>query len=200
MEAITLDPLPFTLRWRSSPRDWSHADGVLTIDADGATDWFVDPAGLSAPIVNAPALLGEVTGDFMFSARARVEFTATFDAGVLVVHADDASWAKLCLERSPDGDAMVVSVVTRGTSDDCNSAVVDGNVAWLRIARLGPAFAFHASADGVSWSLVRQFALPAPETLAVGFLAQSPLGDGCRASFDSIRFEPRRLGDLRDGT
>jgi uncharacterized protein len=199
MEAITLDPLPFALRWRSRPRDWSHADGVLIVDAGAATDWFVDPAGRSAATMNAPALLGEATGDFMFSARVEVEFTATFDAGVLVVRANDESWAKLCLERSPDGEAMVVSVVTRGVSDDCNSKVVVGNATWLRISRLGPAFAFHASADGTSWSLVRHFALPAEETLAAGFLAQSPLGDGCRASFDSIAFERRRLGDLRSG-
>jgi regulation of enolase protein 1 (concanavalin A-like superfamily) len=172
----------------------------LTVDAGAATDWFVDPAAGAAPILNAPALLGEVTGDFMFSARVEVEFTATFDAGVLVVHADDESWAKLCLERTPDGEGMLVSVVTRGASDDCNSTVVDGNAAWLRISRLGPAFAFHASVDGTSWSLLRHFALPAAETLAVGFLAQSPLGAGCCASFDSIRFEPRRLDDLRDGT
>jgi regulation of enolase protein 1 (concanavalin A-like superfamily) len=172
----------------------------LTIDAGAATDWFVDPAGLSSPIVNAPALLGEVTGDFMFSARVEVEFAATFDAGVLVVHDSDESWAKLCLERSPDGEAMVVSVVTHGVSDDCNSTVVDGNAVWLRISRLVPAFAFHASVDGTSWSLVRHFTFPAAETVAVGFLAQSPLGDGCRAAFDSIGFEPRRLGDLRSGT
>jgi regulation of enolase protein 1 (concanavalin A-like superfamily) len=200
MEAITLDPLPFALRWRSPPRDWSHATGVLTVHAGAASDWFVDPAGSAAPVMNAPALLGEVTGDFILSARVEVEFTATFDAGVLVVHADDESWAKLCFERSPESDAMVVSVVTRGASDDCNSTVVAGNAAWLRISRLGAAFAFHASADGTSWSLVRHFPFPAAETLAVGFLAQSPLGDGCRASFDSIGFEPRRLGDLRNGT
>jgi uncharacterized protein len=196
---ITLGPLPFALRWRSTPRDWSHANGVLTVEAGAATDWFVDPAGLSAPIVNAPALLGEVTGDFMLSARVEVEFTATFDAGVLAVHAHDESWAKLCLERSPDGQAMVVSVVTRGVSDDCNSTVVDGNAVWLRISRLGAAFAFHTSLDGTRWSLVRHFALAAAETPAVGFLAQSPLGDGCRTRFDSISFEPRRLGDLRGG-
>jgi hypothetical protein len=172
----------------------------LTVEAGAETDWFVDPTGGAAPIVNAPALLGEVAGDFMFSARVAVEFMATFDAGALVVHAADASWAKLCLERSPDGEAILVSVVTRGASDDCNSTVVEGNAAWLRISRRGPAFAFHGSIDGTNWSLLRHFALPAAETLAVGFLAQSPLGDGCYASFDSIGFEPRRLNDLRDGT
>jgi regulation of enolase protein 1 (concanavalin A-like superfamily) len=76
---------------------------------------------------------------------------------------------------------------------------VDGNSVWLRIARLGAAFAFHASTDGSHWSLVRHFALAAGETPAVGFLAQSPLGDGCRARFDEISFESRRLDDVRSG-
>ncbi|MFL5908965.1 MAG: DUF1349 domain-containing protein, partial [Gaiellaceae bacterium] len=35
---------------------------------------------------------------------------------------------------------------------------------------------------------------------AVGLEAQSPTGDGCEVRFDEIRFEPRRLSDLRDGS
>ena len=54
---------------------------------------------------------------------------------------------------------MVVSVVTRGVSDDCNSFVVDGASVWLRVARVGSAFAFHASTDGSNWSFIRHFAL-----------------------------------------
>jgi regulation of enolase protein 1 (concanavalin A-like superfamily) len=93
---------------------------------------------------------------------------------------------------------MVVSVVTRGVSDDCNSWPVDGDSIWLRVARLGRAFAFHASHDGMTWQLVRHFALDAEEP-AVGFLAQSPTGQGCAASFASIHYLPQRLADLRSG-
>lgn len=199
MEAITVDGLPFALTWLSPPADWSYADGVLTIDAGPRTDWFVDPAGAAPPRAEAPALLGGFAGDFVFSARVQVDFGQTFDAGVLVVNVGERTWAKLCLERSPDDEPMVVSVVTRGVSDDCNSLFVDGNSVWLRISRLDATFAFHASIDGSRWRLVRHFALDAGEGATVGFLAQSPLGDGCRATFDRIAFEARRLGDLRDG-
>ena len=58
--------------------------------------------------------------------------TATYDAGVLTLRRRDDLWAKLCFERSPQGEPMVVSVVTRGVSDDCNSFVVDGRSVWLR--------------------------------------------------------------------
>jgi regulation of enolase protein 1 (concanavalin A-like superfamily) len=94
---------------------------------------------------------------------------------------------------------MVVSVVTRGVSDDCNSFVVDGDVVRLRVARLGQAFAFHASTDARTWRLVRYFALEQGAEPRVGFLAQSPRGDGCSVRFEEIAFRPGRLGDIRSG-
>jgi regulation of enolase protein 1 (concanavalin A-like superfamily) len=199
VEAITLEAVPFALGWLSTPAAWSQANGSLTIDAGPRTDWFIDPAGNATPILNAPALVGRIAGDFVFGARVEVDFSETFDAGVLVVHSGELAWAKLCFERSPDAEPTIVSVVTRGVSDDANSLVVDGNSVWLRIARLGSAFAFHASTDGSRWRLVRHFALAAAETPAAGFLVQSPLGEGCRARFDEISFEARRLDDLRNG-
>src|SRR2546421_645033 len=80
-------------------------------------------------------------------ARVRIDGTSTFDAGVLFIHADDTTWAKLCLELSPLAEPMIVSVVTRGVSDDCNSQTIEGKEAWLRVARRDGAFAFHASPD-----------------------------------------------------
>jgi len=89
--------------------------------------------------------------------------------------------------------------VTQGTSDDCNSFEVDGNALWLRITRSGPAWAFHASADGAWWRLLRYFTLE-KSLVRVGFLAQSPTGEGCAATFDQIRFRPGAPADLRDGS
>ena len=145
-------------------------------------------------------LAGPVAGDFQLSARVTVEFASTFDAGVLMLHAGERLWAKLCFEYSPRNEPMVVSVVTDGTSDDANAFVVVGNGVWLRVARLGPAFAFHASLDGERWELVRHFALPLGDEPAVGFEAQSPTGEGCVVRFDEISFRAARLGDLRDGS
>src|SRR5471032_211863 len=148
MEPGSLLGLPFPLTWLRVPERWEIAAGALTIQAGGQTDWFVDPAGEAEPMLNAPALVGAVAGDFTLQARISVEFGSTFDAGVLMLHADDRCWAKLCFELSPQGLPMVVSVVTRGSSDDCNSRIVEGGGLWLRVARLGAAFAFHSSSDG----------------------------------------------------
>ena len=169
------------------------------IAAGPRTDWFVDP-GTGDAKLDAPGLVGRVAGDFLLSARVEVEFASTFDAGVLALWRDEATWAKLCFEYSPDREAMVVSVVTRATSDDCNSTVVAGNFVWLRMARIGRQFAFHSSSDGSSWRLVRHFALTDDDEIEVGFVAQSPRGEGCEARFTEIRFAATTLADLRNGT
>ncbi|HEX2906046.1 MAG TPA: DUF1349 domain-containing protein, partial [Phototrophicaceae bacterium] len=108
-------------------------------------------------------------------------------------------WAKLCLELSPQGQVMVVSVVTRGTSDDCNSIPVAGNSAYLRVAKQERAFAFHYSLDGVRWDFVRYFTLGDVSNVEMGFLAQSPMGNGCTARFQKITYVPGKLNDLRSG-
>lgn len=198
-EPLAVPGVPMPLRWRSRPARYGLTDGgALTIAAGPRTDLFADPEG-AAPALNAPCLLGSPTGDFILAARVTVEFAATFDAGVLLLYAGERAWAKLCFEFSPQRQPMVVSVVTRGVSDDCNSFTVDSRRVWLRAARLGRAFAFHASTDGACWQLVRHFALDPADGMDAGFLAQSPSGAGCAATFDSIRFRPERLPDLRSG-
>ena len=195
---MDLSPLPFSSRWIGTPVAASAGNDSLTIVAGPRCDWFVHP-GTGEAKLDAPALVGRTGGDFLLSARVEVGFASTFDAGVLALWHDERTWAKLCLEYSPDGEAMVVSVVTRSTSDDCNSAVVAGDSVWLRISRIGPEFAFHASTDGTVWRLVRHFALTANDEIEVGFAAQSPLGDGCTATFSDIRFRADTLEDLRNG-
>lgn len=197
---LILPGLPLPLRWQLAPERW-HAgdDGSLSISAGAGTDLFVDPQG-GAPALNAPRLLGSgPAGDFQLSARVTVDFAATFDAGVLLLYADERAWAKLCFERSPQGEALVVSVVTRGVSDDANAFAVVGRQVWLRASRRGPAYAFHASTDGESWRFVRHCALEGAGDAGVGFLAQSPTGAGCTAVFDRIAYRPERLADLRSG-
>lgn len=173
-------------------------DDSFRLAAGPGTDWFVDP-GTGAATLNAPARLRPVRGDFLLSARVEVAFAATFDAGVLVLRHDDGTWAKLCFEYSPDEEPMIVSVVTHGVSDDCNSAVVNGNAVFLRVARIGTTCAFHWSDDGRRWRLVRHFRLADAELLEAGFLAQSPTGEGCSVTFSQIGFRAATLAALRTG-
>ena len=198
MDQLELRGLPDPLRSINAASSVEVGAERLAMRAGARTDWFIDPAG-DVVVDNAPALVMRATGDWMLRSRVSAQHDPTVDAAVLVVHAEPATWAKLCLERSPQGEIMVVSVVTRGVSDDCNSVTVEGDSVWLRIARIGRAFAFHYSLDGATWRMVRYFTLGSPGSVEVGFLAQSPTGPGCTATFADIAFVAERLTDVRSG-
>jgi uncharacterized protein len=70
----------------------------------------------------------------------------------------------------------------------------------LRISRSGAAWAFHASSDGEWWRLLRYFSLRSEDPVSVGFMAQSPQGQGCTAAFERIAFRAGAPSDLRDGS
>lgn len=195
--------IPFELR--ASGGGWTASAHEIHGRASARSDLFVDPGGdsgiASSTLLNARTLLGAPPdGDFTLEARVDVEFASTFDAGVLLAWVDESHWAKLCFELSPARERMVVSVVTRGLSDDANAFTVQDDHVRLRISRVGQVIAFHAR-DGETWALVRAFSLPhVTDGLRVGFEVQSPTGDGCQARFSDLAFHTRRLHDIRDGS
>ena len=176
------------------------SDGVLQLQSAGGVDWTNDAGG--GPQQHAAAMLGfDATGDFSLSARVRVPGErTTFDAGALAIWSDRDHWAKVCFEYSPQGQAMVVSVVTDVFSDDVNSTLVDTDAVYLRVTRTGSAWAFHSSSDGRSWDFVRYFRLDIDGSVRVGFLAQAPLGPTCVALFDEIVYTRDIPSDLRVGS
>lgn len=197
MTSFTLSGVPGTLDWKNQPVASKLEFETLTIVAGDQTDWFNAPDG-SIIKGNAPiALFTPPDEQFTLRARVSVEFLATFDAGVLFVYENENTWAKLCFEFSPQGSPMVVSVVTKGTSDDCNSVVIDGTSIYLRIARIGQAFAFHYSLDGRVWSLVRYFSLGALSQLQMGLSSQAPTGTQCSATFSEVEYRQGALKDIR---
>jgi regulation of enolase protein 1 (concanavalin A-like superfamily) len=188
------------LEWRVEPaRPAEVGDFAIAFAAGPRSDLFTDPAG-SEPKADAPLLLGRTRGDFRLRARVSAPLGATFDAAALVVWASASAWGKLALERSPQDDATIVSVVTRGVSDDANAFGLSEAAAWLRIARDGETIAFHASVDGRWWSLIRLFTFPGAGGASAGFLVQSPTGEGLEGRFDEITWQTGALTELRDGS
>jgi len=188
--------------------NWNYisSESKLEVSALPHSDIYINPAGIDSAdarsLMNATTLLGlPPEGDFQFVVRITVEFKSQFDAGVLLIWSDDNYWAKFCFEYSPDSKPMVVSVVTLNVSDDANSFTVSGNSMWYRVSRQDHIYALHAAFDGKTWQLIRVFTLGKEyKSHKVGFLAQSPTGEGCDVLFDEINFSTRRLIELRDGS
>jgi regulation of enolase protein 1 (concanavalin A-like superfamily) len=199
-EQLVIPRIPVSLRWNGgSASSYLHSDDALVIDAGPATDLFISPQRTEEAL-DAPRLLACAEGDFQLSARVRAGLLRPHDGGGLLVWLNDRAWAKCALEMSVQGEAEIASVVTRGASDRASGFAVRGEHIWLRIARVGAAYAFHASLDGEYWRLIRHFALYATDAPSYGFFAQSPTGARCSATFDRVTFEAKRLAQLRDGS
>lgn len=200
MNALVIPSLPGICEWKHQPLDWKlEAGNTLRITAGKNTDWFIDPAG-SYSKDNAPAaLFTPADPNCIFSAKVIVAFASAFDAGALQARVHDTLWAKLCFEYSPQGQPMIVSVVTRGLSDDCNSVVIAGQEIYLRIVRTLRTLAFHYSADGRYWHFVRYFTLGEMANVQMGFSSQSPTGERCTAVFSEIAYRAGTLKDNRSG-
>ena len=196
--SVSIPGLEQSFEWVGKPIDVELGERKIVMSATPMTDWFTDPE-TSQVVATASALVCRPMTEFMLTAHVDVSFASTFDAGALVLWSSTRSWAKLAFEYSPQKQPMIVSVVTRGESDDCNAVVLDSSSVWLRVSGLGDAHAFHYSTDGELWHFVRYFRLDTYGSVDVGFEAQSPLGTGCVARFTDVSYAPERLTNLRSG-
>ena len=171
----------------------------MTLFSGPRNDYFHDPATGKRTATAPCAILNVDVPSFILSAHLEMTGKSTFDAAVLFVSVSEDTWAKFCLETSPRGEPTIVSVVTRGVSDDCNSASLSSASAYLRLAKTPETLAFHYSLDGRYWHLVRYFSLGTLPSVSVGLVAQSPIGQGASVRFSDFAFRAGELSNLRDG-
>jgi len=189
--------LPGTWGWQNTPTSW-HFDNdknALTISAGAKTDWFVDPFD-GTVANNAPIFLFKPNSDYVLSAKVTVNFAAKWDAGALMVWGDDHHWVKLSFELSPEKVPTLVTVVTRGLSDDCNSKELKSDSVYLRIAKSDKTYVLYFSPEGHEWQILRTFSLDTEIPVRVGFEAQSPAGSGTVARFSAISYDPHRISNI----
>ncbi len=189
--------IPPKFSWMNQPPQWNFSKEGLVVQAAPQTDFFRDPAGIGAK-GSAHFLYTLQEGDFTLAAHVKAEMIDDYDAGCLMVMIDDEHWAKLCYEYSYK-KPMIVSVVTQGVSDDCNSLAVPDTGVHLRITHFDDCFAFHYSLDGKWWEMVRYFRLPSSGPIKIGVVAQSPTGDGCKVEFGHLHFSPDPIREIRAG-
>lgn len=187
-----LPGFPSSFLWRNQPVDWSMNAETLTIKAGEKTDWYIAPHN-GEEVATSPILLFPAPKDFWFSAKVTLDFKSQFDAGALVLFVDPKTWVKFAFE-SPNGKTGgIVSVVTRGLSDDNTGAPIVGNSVYLEISKTGQAIFLFFSTDGKTWNVTRAFNLGPESPLQFGFSAQSPRGSGATVTFSEIRYKAEAL-------
>ena len=197
---LSIDTLPFTLETQTLPDQGAASvhNHALVLKAKKGTDLFASPDG-SELANKTPRVLFQPTGDFIFSAKVTAGFNKPFDGGALIVYGDQANWAKLLFEAARSGRAGISSTVAKGVGDDAHHGVREGNEVYLKVLRRKDMFVFYTSPDGVNWSMVRSFGMPAAATVKVGFSSQSPMGDEFSARFSDIKFRNATFKDFWQG-
>lgn len=197
---ISLPGITFTSSLNGAAQATAPDGDGLVMTGGPRTDFFREPDG-SAAYGNAPVLLTPVdnTRPFTFTARVAPVLTETYDAGTLYAWVRDDLWLKMALERDERGLARIVTVRTAGTSDDNNHDVVAAPAAFMRISSDTRSIGFYYSTDGEEWQLVRLFRNDYGPTLRLGISAQSPLGAGTTARFDSFTLTQQAVANFRMG-
>lgn len=178
-------------------------DGVMDFRCGGQTDFFCDPAEGKQPVATAPMLLAEVdnTKPFTFTAKVTPGFTpeGVYTAADLFVFAGDRLWQKLAFEQDERGNHRVVSVRTRGTSDDNNHDVVTQPWVYLKISSDTRTLACYYSLDKQEWRMVRLYRNEYPATIWLGLCSQCPTGEGCVNTFEDVSLEQVSVKNFRLG-
>lgn len=177
--------------------------GALEFRCNEKQDFFCDPNGEALSNNTAPLLLTQVdnTKPFTLTAKVTPRFTATgtYNAADLFVFANDTLWQKFAFEQDERGKHRIVSVRTRGTSDDNNHDVLTVPSAYMRISSDGRTIASYYSLDKKEWQLARLYKNDYPKDLWVGICNQCPTEKGSSSLFEEVSLEQNSVGDFRIG-
>jgi uncharacterized protein len=193
-DSVTVKGIPYKLAWQNKPLSFTKLPNGFSIVAGEKTDMFRDP-NVTYNTDNAPKLMFKPDDDFVLMVAIEHGFSTKWDGGAIVLKADSINWIKFCFEKDYTGKRRVVTVVTKNISDDCNSAEINSNRIFYKIAKADNVITMYYSLDGKQWLLVRHLQFDTPNGFEAGFLAQSPLGKKCRVKFTNISYQAKKIKD-----
>jgi uncharacterized protein len=193
-DSVTVKGIPYKLAWQNKPLSFTKLPNGFSIVAGEKTDMFRDP-NVTYNTDNAPKLMFKPDDDFVLMVAIEHGFSTKWDGGAIVLKADSINWIKFCFEKDYTGKRRVVTVVTKNISDDCNSAEINSNRIFYKIAKADNVITMYYSLDGKQWLLVRHLQFDTPKGFEAGFLAQSPLGKKCRVKFTNISYQAKKIKD-----
>ena len=184
--------------WMNQPQSFGVQNNSLRITVNKGTDFFNSPED-STVVGSAPFLYKEVEGDFVAKALVEPDFSAQWNAVAVMLHLDSLNWIKLAFENSDATGPGIVSVVTKGNSDDANGAILNGEKrVWLALVRKGNIYSMHWSVDGENFRMARLTSMPHQNAVKIGIEAQSPVGDSAMHQVHHFEIQERTVNDLRN--
>ena len=176
------------------------ANDMLTISSGTKSDYFNAPNGTDIAN-NAPLLLKEIdnTKPFTFRAKVRPEFAGTYDAGAIYLFCNESLWQKFAFEMDEHGLTRLVTVRTKGTSDDNNHDAITQEEVYMKISSDSKTVGFYYSLEGQQWQLVRLYRNDYPDSIYIALSSQSPVGDGIKTQFTKIELTENNIDNFRLG-
>ncbi len=187
------------LAWLNEPKSFLLENGTLQVVAGKGTDFFNNPVDGTIHS-SAPFLYQNIRGDFVATALVRPDFTSMWNATALMVLIDSVHWIKFAFENSDATGNSIVSVVTKGVSDDANGVMLsDQNEAWLKLIRKGDNYSMFWSKDGRNFKMARLCAMPAADPVKLGMEFQCPVGESAKHEITYFGLSATTVNDLRKG-
>jgi uncharacterized protein len=178
------------VQWLNEPAQWREDDGVLSVTADGGTD-FWRMTGYGYVRDNGHLYGAVLPGDFDLSLRVRGSYADQFDQAGAMVRVDDQYWIKTGIEFF-EGKPRFSTVVTLEHSSWTVADLpqgTDGIV--LSISRRGDAVEVRYALDGGQGDLAALAYLPPDREVIAGAMCAAPEGSGFPVTFDRLVIEPR---------
>jgi hypothetical protein len=178
------------VHWLNEPARWSARDGVVSVTADGGTDfWQVTGYGYARD--NGHLYGEEATGDFDLSLRVRGVYAAQYDQAGAMIRADERNWIKTGVEFF-EGRPRFSTVVTLGFSSWAVADLPRGaDEISLSVTRRGDAVEVRYCAGGGPRQLAALAYLPPGAPVLAGPMCAAPEGGGFPVTFDRLTLTPR---------
>ena len=185
-------------QWLNKPKDYKIHDGALIITTGPENDFFIDPITHESK-ANAPFLFREMSGDFVMTAVVQPDFSDMWNAVSLMVYMDSLHWMKHAFEKSDATGKSIVSLMTKGTSDDANGPILSElDKVWLKIVRVKSCYAMHWSGDGKTYHMARLAEMSGYDKIKIGVSAQCPAGEQALHQILHLSIEQSSVKDLRN--
>lgn len=198
LSEITKDKLG-DLQWENEPAEYTIEKAELIVKAPKDSDFFINPEDLSVA-ASAPVLYKEISGDFVATTWVSPDMTSVWNAAGLLLMIDSDHWIKLVFENSDATGPGIVTVTTRGVSDDANGVRLNNRAKiGLKMVRKGNNYAMYWAEEGKGYKMARLSAMPASDAVKIGLEAQCPAGEEAIHKFHYFSIESKTVKDLRKG-